>query len=111
MSRARATCAAHDAPSRKFKFNRSLYEWRRTDAVWSLIRSGRSVATVVPDRRLPHMFRIKLPDGSISDMLNLARAKDAALSLADASLDGRIRRSQCPRIALSTEAAGVGSGR
>jgi hypothetical protein len=100
-----------DAPSCKFEFNRSFYEWRRNDAVWSLIRSGRIVAIVFPDLGLPSMFRIKLPDGSISDMVNLARAKDAALSLADGALDGRIRRSQSPRIALSTEAAGVGSGR
>jgi hypothetical protein len=86
--------AMSDAPTSKFKFNRSFYEWRRNDAVWSLIRSGRIVATVVPDLRLPSMFRIKFPDGSFSDMVNLARAKDAALSLADAALDGRIRRPQ-----------------
>jgi hypothetical protein len=110
MNYARATRAA-GAPSCKFKFNRSLYEWRRTGNVWKLICSGRVVATVEPDHRFSSMFRIKFPDGSISDMVNLARGKDAALSLADAALDGRIRRSQAPRIAFSTEPAGVTSGR
>jgi hypothetical protein len=33
---------------------------------------------VVPDERYPGMYRVRLPDGSLSDMVNLARAKDAA---------------------------------
>jgi hypothetical protein len=32
---------------------------------------------IVPDGRWPGMFRLRLPDGSLSDILNLTRAKDA----------------------------------
>jgi hypothetical protein len=32
---------------------------------------------IVPDAKWPGMYRIRLPDGSLSDMLNLTRAKDA----------------------------------
>jgi|SRR5580658_8165916 hypothetical protein len=91
--------AMSDAP--KFKFNRSFYEWRRTGVVWKLVRSRCVVATVSPDSHFPSMFRIKFPDGPVTDMLNLARAKDAALSLADAAQDGRIRLFRAPVAALS----------
>jgi hypothetical protein len=32
---------------------------------------------IVPDSRWPNMFRLRYPDGSLSDMVNLTRAKDA----------------------------------
>jgi hypothetical protein len=32
---------------------------------------------IVPDGWWPGMFRLRLPDGSLSDILNLTRAKDA----------------------------------
>jgi hypothetical protein len=32
---------------------------------------------IVPDAVWPGMYRIRLSDGSLSDMLNLARARDA----------------------------------
>ena len=35
-------------------------------------------AHVVPDDKWPGMWRIVWPDGKISDMVNLDRAKDAA---------------------------------
>jgi hypothetical protein len=41
---------------------------------------------VVPDNRWPHMWRIRQRDNSLSDLLNLARAKDAAQSNALAEL-------------------------
>jgi hypothetical protein len=88
----------------KFKFNKSFYEWRAAGVLRQLIRTGRIVAVVVPDAHFPSMFRTKFPDGSISEMVNLMRAKDAALSLADAVLDGRIRSFQAPGIARSAEA-------
>jgi hypothetical protein len=34
--------------------------------------------TVVPDSKWPNMYRVRSPDGTLSDMVNLARAKDAA---------------------------------
>lgn len=33
---------------------------------------------IVPDGKWPGMYRIHLPDGSLSDMVNVTRAKDAA---------------------------------
>ena len=37
---------------------------------------------IMPDAKWPGMYRVRLPDGSLTDMLNLARAKDALLSRA-----------------------------
>jgi hypothetical protein len=90
--------------SQKFKFNRSLYQWQQSDAGWKLMCSGGAVAEVVPDLKFPTMFRVKIPGMPPSDIVNLTRAKDAALSLADAVLDGRIRSFQAPGIARSAEA-------
>jgi len=43
--------------------------------------SGRVMATPEPDARWPSMLRIRVV-GKLSDMANLARAKDAAISMA-----------------------------
>jgi hypothetical protein len=40
---------------------------------------------IAPDAKWPSMFRLRLPDGSLSDMLNLPRAKDALAVLCDES--------------------------
>jgi hypothetical protein len=40
------------------------------------------VVRIVPDKTYPTMWRIELPDGRPTDMVNRARAKDAALSIA-----------------------------
>jgi hypothetical protein len=40
---------------------------------------------IVPDAKWPAMFRLRLPDGSLSDMLNLPRAKDALAVVCDES--------------------------
>jgi hypothetical protein len=55
------------------------------DAVWNgnhLIFQRKVVATVVPDSKYEKMFRVRLPNGHLTDMVNLTRAKDAARSLA-----------------------------
>jgi hypothetical protein len=39
---------------------------------------------IVVDERWSGMYRLRLPDGSLSDMVNLARARDALASLEDA---------------------------
>ena len=57
-------------------------------------KRGRALATVEPDTERPGMFRVLMPDGRLSDMVNLTRAKDAALSLALAVLN---RRKEEPR--------------
>jgi hypothetical protein len=56
----------------------------RENPVWRgrrLMVCGRLVATVVPDATWPKMWRVKLPNGHVTDMVNLTRAKDAALAL------------------------------
>jgi hypothetical protein len=50
-------------------------------------RSGRILATVIPDARWPGMWRVKLPNGFLSDLVNLSRAKDAATALVLAALN------------------------
>ena len=58
--------------------------WRQTDDRWCLYKGcdQQPLATVVPDSIYAGMYRILLPDGSLSDMVNLTRAKDAAIALA-----------------------------
>jgi hypothetical protein len=56
----------------------------RRQASWQgdrLIFRRKAVAEVVRDKTYPTMWRVKLPDGSLSDMVNRTRAKDAAMSI------------------------------
>ena len=39
--------------------------------------------TVVPDPDRQAMYRVRWPDGSLTDMVNLTRARDAARYFAD----------------------------
>jgi hypothetical protein len=43
-------------------------------------QSGRKLA-IEPDGKWPGMWRVKFPNGQLSDMVNLTRARDAAISL------------------------------
>ncbi|MGA8469268.1 MAG: hypothetical protein WB721_10500, partial [Pseudolabrys sp.] len=58
--------------------------WRSAAAGPSLHLDRRDTALlhVVKDKTYSNMWRIRSPDGSLSDMANLTRAKDAALHLA-----------------------------
>ena len=49
--------------------------------------SGRLLATIERDQMWQSMWRVRLPDGHVTDMVNLTRAKDAATTLALASLN------------------------
>jgi hypothetical protein len=40
------------------------------------------LAEIIPDANWPGMWRVRWPDGSLSDMANLTRAKDAAFVIA-----------------------------
>ena len=63
--------------------------YRRDRLRWegdSLLGSGRVVATVEADAEYPTLWRVRLPDGHLSDMVNRTRAKDAAETLALATL-------------------------
>jgi hypothetical protein len=47
----------------------------------------RELARIVADANWPNMWRVQLPDGQLTDMLNRTRAKDAAFGLALATLN------------------------
>jgi hypothetical protein len=53
------------------------------------LSTGRLLATVEPDRNWAGMYRVRLPNGHLTDMVNLARAKDAAISLALSGLNNK----------------------
>jgi len=40
-------------------------------------KTGSLDPRIVPDAKWPGMYRIRLPEGSLSDMANLTRIKDA----------------------------------
>jgi hypothetical protein len=39
--------------------------------------------TIIPDPDWPAMYRVRRPDGSLTDMVNLTRARDAARCFAE----------------------------
>jgi len=55
------------------------------------------------------MYRVRLPNGHLTDMVNLSRAKDAAMSLAMDVLNGNAAAGQIevPPMRLNLEAAEV----
>ena len=55
-------------------------------------KSRKPLAWVKPDDRYPTMWRIHWPDGSVSDMVNLTRARDAAAAIAERGPPARNRR-------------------
>ena len=61
------------------------------------LRLGRRVvATIEPDSKWPGMWRVRC-GGSLSDMVNLSRAKDAAISIALSDLNALDRRDAPPK--------------
>ena len=75
--------------NKPFAFNGRTWQWLQIGQSWELRTGGRAVARVVPDVVYP-MYRVER-DGELSDMANLTRLKDAALSLADRALEARAR--------------------
>jgi hypothetical protein len=69
--------------------NTNTYHWRTNSSRWELVTAGRVVAKVVPDAVYAGMWRIDLGDGALSDMVNLTRAKEAAVMRADAIIRKR----------------------
>ena len=69
----------------RYSYDRGDFTWRwHQDGTWSLHVEGRrgAVLDVVRDEAHPQMWRIRHPDGRLSDTVNLSRAKDAAISVA-----------------------------
>ena len=70
--------------------------------------TGRLLATVEPDTKWAGMYRVRLPDGHVTDMVNISRAKDAAISLALTDLNSfktQARRVEAPPMRHFSEAA------
>jgi hypothetical protein len=55
-------------------------------------RARTPIASVMPDADWPGMWRIAWPDGSLSDLVNLARAKDAAVAIVERGPPARNRQ-------------------
>jgi hypothetical protein len=69
--------------SRAYWKNRQLFIWGQE----------RPQAEIVPDEKYPGMWRFRLlPDGRLSDMVNLSRVKDAARTVVVASWNRRQRQ-------------------
>jgi hypothetical protein len=71
-------------------FGRRDLTWRRErDGSLVLCRTDSStiLARIIADRVYSGMWRVKMASGKLSDMTNLTRAKDAAMSLALAILN------------------------
>jgi hypothetical protein len=70
---------------------RNRLKWRREGDGFGLFYAQRTkpLLHVVPDKTYAGMFRVKHPNGSLSDLGNLTRVKDAGLSIALASLNGK----------------------
>jgi hypothetical protein len=75
--------------SKRTLVGRDRLTWRK-DGVRLLLFHGshqKPLAIVGPDHKYPVLYRIRYPDGHLSDMVNLARAKDAACRFALRSLN------------------------
>jgi hypothetical protein len=63
----------------------------RNDLGWDgkrlRLHSGRLLATVEPDQKWNGLWRVRMPNGHVTDMVNYTRARDAAQSLALAALN------------------------
>jgi hypothetical protein len=68
------------APKHRQTVDRASLQWRGTE----LYRAGsnRIVASIVADGDNPYLWRVRQPDGSLSDQTNLTRARDAAETVA-----------------------------
>jgi len=73
-------------------FSRVDLNWRHDGDAWAVRYRSRVLLQVVPDETYPGMWRIQHPDGWLSDMVNLSRAKDAAIGLAVGILNADKRR-------------------
>jgi hypothetical protein len=67
---------------------RKNLKWLRDGQAW-VVSHGAFMARVEPDEQYHSMWRVRGPDGKLSDFLNLPRAKDAAAALAMVILNGR----------------------
>jgi hypothetical protein len=68
-------------------YGRSHLRWGRDGAAWVVSHGGAELARVVPDEKYRGMWRVRSPEGRLSDMANITWAKDAAAAMALAILN------------------------
>ena len=66
--------------------------WRRDATGWVLLAGRRRFGRVVADSKYPGMSRSTLSGGGLSDMANLAWAKNAVLAAAERELEWEARK-------------------
>ena len=68
--------------------------WRKTADGWDLHVYGRhgSIVSVIPDGTYPAMWRVRRPDGGLTDMANLSWARDGAVAIALGVLNAAARK-------------------
>ena len=70
--------------------------WRKADGTHILYLRQKALLEVIPDKTYPNMWRVQLPDGTVSDMANLVWAKDAAVSIALGTLNPKKKARETP---------------
>jgi hypothetical protein len=75
-----------------------------------LVYGRKTLLRIERDGVYPEMWRVRLPDGSLTDMVNRTRAKDAAVSIALRFLEVSERLSEAPRTAPNEFEADRGPG-
>ena len=76
-------------PSQRRRARRPGRVWSRKDLNWqgNVLRAGRvELAEIEPDDLWPGLWRVITPSG-VSDLVNLSRARDAAVALSLAALN------------------------
>ena len=93
------TCRVHSTSQKsKTIVGRDRLNWRHVDGRLFLYHGNNRnpLLTVEPDSKYPGMYRIRFPEGGLSDMVNLTRAKDAAMALALQSLNSGAQETPPP---------------
>lgn len=85
-------------------------DYRRHQLKWignRVTYGGNTLSEIIPDAQWPQMWRVKYPDGRVSDMVNLSRACEAAMDAALVVLNSRVPRgaSSGPPIRQTDKAA------
>ena len=88
-----------------------MHNYSSQDLVWSerslrpYSKRGRVLATVEPDQDWSGMWRVRMPGGHLTDMVNLTRARDAASLLALGALKAGESPAEAPGVRYSERAA------
>jgi hypothetical protein len=74
-------------------FSNEALDWRGND----LCLMRKRIVSIQQDSTHPAMWRVRMPDGRLTDMVNLSRARDAARAIALSILNTEENHSAPPR--------------